>query len=50
VPIPLAEVVAWCQLAEVTDPEARLRLARLIGALDQTWLSWARKKGSAGGS
>lgn len=50
VPIPLSEIVAYCALAEVTDPEARLRLARLVGALDQVWLTWARKKGAAGGS
>lgn len=49
-PIPVTEIEAVLRLQGVRDPEDRAEWLRLIRAMDQRWLTWARQKNQAQGT
>jgi len=49
-PIPVTEIEAVLRLQGVTDSEDRAEWLRLIRAMDQRWLAWARQKNQAPGT
>ncbi len=49
-PIPVTEIEAVLRLQGVTDTEDRAEWLRLIRAMDQRWLAWARQKNQAPGT
>ena len=42
--MPLSEVLAYCQLFGVDDPEEREELVEMIGALDSEYIAAQRDK------
>lgn len=41
-PIPLAELVAWCELNSVRSPDDRREFSDVVAAADRLWLTWWR--------